>query len=49
MIHAYKGVPSVRIGGRQTIETLINEETLLLAEYLRSERNTWSPRIEIPN
>jgi len=30
---------------RQTIETLISEEALLLAKFLRSERKTWTPRI----
>ena len=40
-------VPRIRIGGRQTVETLINEEALLLAKYLRDERKTWRPRIAI--
>jgi len=30
---------------RQTIETLINEETLLLAKYFRNETKEWNPRI----
>jgi len=38
-------VPRIKIGGRQTIETLINEEASLLAKYLRHERETWNPRI----
>jgi len=38
-------VPRMRIGKRQTIETLINEEALLLAKYLRNERKDWKPRI----
>jgi len=33
------------VGKRQTIETLINEEALLLAKFLRDERKTWTPRI----
>lgn len=37
-------VPRIRIGNRQSIETLINEETLLLAKFLRNERKTWIPR-----
>lgn len=41
-------VPRIRIGKRQTVETLINEEALLLAKYLRDERKTWIPRIAIP-
>jgi len=37
-------IPRIRIGQRQTIETLITEESLLLAKYLRGERKTWIPR-----
>lgn len=33
------------MGDQQEIETLINEEALLLAKYLRHERETWIPRI----
>jgi CRISPR-associated protein Cas1 len=38
-------VPRIRHGSRQTLETLINEEALLLAKYLRDEKKTWIPRI----
>lgn len=38
-------VPRIQVGKRQTIETLINEETLLLAKFLRAERKNWVPRI----
>jgi len=38
-------VPRIRIGKKQTIETLINEEALLLAKYLRNERKEWNPRL----
>jgi len=38
-------IPRIKVGKRQTIETLINEEALLLAKYLRDERETWNPRI----
>ena len=38
-------VPRIRIGGRHIIETLINEEVLVFAEYLRSEKKEWMPRI----
>jgi len=54
MIYLYKcfdfkiEVPIIRIGKRQTIETLINEEALLLAKFLRDERKTWTPRIAVP-
>ena len=40
-------IPRVRYGNRQTLETLINEEALLLARYLRNERPIWIPRIKI--
>ncbi|MEM2999762.1 MAG: CRISPR-associated endonuclease Cas1 [Candidatus Bathyarchaeia archaeon] len=38
-------VPRIRHGKVQTLCTLINEEVLLLAKYLRNERETWLPRI----
>ena len=38
-------VPRIRIGNRQTIETLINEEALSLAKFLRDERKACMPRI----
>jgi hypothetical protein len=38
-------MPRVRMGERQEIETLIIEEALLLARYLRNERKDWLPRI----
>jgi CRISPR-associated protein Cas1 len=38
-------VPRMRIGERQEIETLINEEALLFAKYLRGEKTHWEPRI----
>lgn len=41
-------VPRIRTGENQEIETLINEEALLFARYLRCERKLWDPRIRIP-
>jgi CRISPR-associated protein Cas1 len=38
-------VPRIKMGKRQEIESLINEEALLLANYLRSEKPHWTPRI----
>ena len=38
-------IPRIRVGERQTIETLINEEALLLAKSLRGEKRIWQPRI----
>ena len=37
-------IPLIRHGNRQKVETLINEETLLLAKYLRNEKTDWTPR-----
>ena len=38
-------IPRIRVGKRQTIDTLITEEVMLFAKFLRSEHNTWIPRI----
>jgi CRISPR-associated protein Cas1 len=38
-------VARIRNGEKQTIETLINEEALLFAKYLRHEISSWNPRI----
>jgi len=38
-------IPRIKIGKKQTIETLINEEALLFAKFLRNENRTWNPRI----
>jgi CRISPR-associated protein Cas1 len=38
-------IPRIRRGEKQEIETLINEEALLFARYLREEIPTWNPRI----
>jgi CRISPR-associated protein Cas1 len=38
-------VPRMRVGERQEIETLINEEAFLLARYIRGEKTNWIPRI----
>jgi CRISPR/Cas system-associated endonuclease Cas1 len=40
-------VPRIRVGKRQTIETLISEEALLLAKFLRDEQRAWVPRIAV--
>jgi hypothetical protein len=32
-------IPRIKHGERQTLDTLINEEALLLARYLRNEKN----------
>ena len=41
---AYVEIPRIKVGERQIIETLINEETLLFAKYLRNEKIMWTPR-----
>jgi hypothetical protein len=33
------------MGDQQEIETLINEEALLFAMYVRDEKGAWIPRI----
>jgi hypothetical protein len=37
-------IPRIRVGKKQTIETLINEEALLFAKFLRKEQKVWLPR-----
>ena len=41
-------VARIAIGRRQTVETLINEEALLLAKFLKKESGTWVPRVAVP-
>ena len=41
-------IPLIRHGNSQKLETLINEEALLLAIYLRDEKKMWVPRISPP-
>jgi len=38
-------IPRIKHGNRQTLDTLISEEALLFAKYLRDERKRWIPRI----
>jgi len=38
-------IPLIRHGKKQKVETLLNEEALLLAQYLRNEKTFWTPRI----
>lgn len=38
-------IPRIKVGKRQKLETLIDEEALLLAKYLRDETKSWGPRI----
>ncbi|WGM88864.1 MAG: CRISPR-associated endonuclease Cas1 [Candidatus Bathyarchaeum tardum] len=38
-------IPRIKHGKRQTLDTLITEELILLAKYLRNERKQWQSRI----
>jgi CRISPR-associated endonuclease Cas1 len=38
-------VKRIKVRKKQSVETLINEEALLLAKYLRNEKKEWKPRI----
>ena len=38
-------VPRVKHGKRQEIESMLNEEAMLPAKYLRNEKTQWIPRI----
>jgi hypothetical protein len=44
LFNSYVEIPRIRVGKRQELETLISEEALLFAKYLRNERKDWSPR-----
>ena len=41
-------IPRIKRGEKQEVETLINEEAMLVGKYLRDERKEWIPRIAIP-
>lgn len=38
-------IPRIKHGKKQTLETLIDEEALLFAKYLRNEKEAWKPRL----
>jgi len=38
-------VPRIKHGNKQEIESLVNEEAMLLASYLRDQKKEWIPRI----
>ena len=44
-IESYIKVPRIKVGENQTIETLINEECLQFAKYLRNELDYRVPRV----
>jgi len=35
----------IKHGNKQTLDTLISEEAMLLAKHLRKEKNEWTPRL----
>jgi len=40
-------IPRIMHGNKQSLETLISEEMLLLSKFLRNEQKSWIPRIPI--
>ena len=36
---------AIKVGKRQTVDTLISEKDLLFAKYLRNEKKEWVPRL----
>jgi hypothetical protein len=40
-------IPRIKHGNKQTLDTLISEEALLLAMYLRNEKKDWLPRTAV--
>jgi len=38
-------IPRINVGKRQSVETLINKESLFFVKFLRDEKITWVPRI----
>jgi hypothetical protein len=49
LFNRYVEIHRIKHGKRQTFDTLISEEALLLAKFLRNERKEWFPRIVIIN
>lgn len=37
-------IPRIRVGEKQSIDTLINDEALIFAKFLRNECKSWKPR-----
>jgi hypothetical protein len=38
-------IPRIKVEKKQTVETLIKEEALLFARFLRNERKIWRARV----
>ena len=47
LFEGWVDVSRIRHGSRQALGTLINEEALLLAKYLRDEKEFWVPRFTL--
>jgi hypothetical protein len=47
LFNSWVEIPRIKHGKRQTIDTLITEESLLLAKFLRHEREEWNPRLPV--
>jgi hypothetical protein len=45
MFNRVVAIPRIRHGFKQTLDTLISEEAILLSKYLWNENRDWSPRI----
>ena len=38
-------IARIRHGNRQTLDTLVSEEAILLAKFLTNEKQSWIPRL----
>lgn len=38
-------IPRIKVGNKQSLETLIGEEALLFSKFPTDERKTWIPRV----
>jgi hypothetical protein len=45
LFNSWVEIPRIKHGKRQTLDTLISEESLLLAKFLRNEKKYWIPRL----
>jgi len=41
-------VPRIRRGKKSSVETVVNDEASLLAQFVRGERDCWVPRVVLP-
>ena len=38
-------IPRIKVAKKQKLETLVNEESLTLAKFIRNETKIWYPRL----